>query len=655
MLIVSNITKSYGERFLFSDVSFTASAGDRFGIVGANGSGKTTLFEIIAGNIERDSGDVFIQKGVTLGYLYQNIAFNHEKSLLGEVMGAVSTTQKLEHRKMHIAEQLSETKDSGKQALLLEELADIETRFDSARGYSLEYEAKKILSGLGFGEPDFDRPTGEFSGGWLMRAGMAKLLLSEPDILFLDEPTNHLDLTALIWLEQYLRGYTGTVLIISHDRAFLNRIATRVLALERGKAKLYQGNYDFYRTMREKEEETIAATIKNQERFIEQQQRFIDRFRAKNTKATQVQSRIRRLEKMERAVSDRKDRSVRLRIQPSPRSGKLVISLQNVSFGYDSTPFYRNLDLSLIRGDKAAFVGPNGAGKTTLLKLLAGELQPVDGIRSFGHNVRGVYYAQYQTEQLYAGNTVLAEMRRAAVTETDEQLRTALGAFLFSGDDVLKKVAVLSGGEKARLALAKLFLRPANLLLMDEPTNHLDIPSIDVLIDALTAYDGTLCIVTHDRDLIDCIANKIVEVDNGTVTEYLGNFTDYSEKKERERAPIPETHYQEQPELSGKKELDKERKRREGELRNRLYRESKHIRDRIKKIESDMHGIETRIREIEAILADPSSCNDREIFNKTLGEYDTLKNRKSLLEDEWLELSEKMEATRETVYGKEEE
>ena len=655
MLIVSNITKSYGERFLFSDVSFTASAGDRFGIVGANGSGKTTLFDIIAGNIERDSGDVFIRKGVTLGYLYQNLAFNHEKSLLGEVMGAVSTAHKLEHRKMRIAEQLSETNDSGKQALLLKELADIETRFDSARGYSLEYEAKKILSGLGFGEPDYHRPTGEFSGGWLMRAGMAKLLLSDPDILFLDEPTNHLDLTALIWLEQYLRGYTGAVLIISHDRAFLNRIATRILALERGKAKLYHGDYDFYRTMREKEEETITATIKNQERFIEQQQRFIDRFRAKNTKATQVQSRIKRLEKMERAVSDRKDRSVRVRIHPSPRSGKMVVSLQNVSFGYDSTPFYRNLDLSLIRGDKTAFVGPNGAGKTTLLKLLAGELQPVDGVRSFGHNVRGVYYAQYQTEQLYPDNTVLAEMRRAAVTETDEQLRTALGAFLFSGDDVLKKVAVLSGGEQARLALAKLFLRPANLLLMDEPTNHLDIPSIDVLIDALTAYDGTLCIVTHDRDLIDRIVNKIVEVENGTVTEYLGNYTDYSEKKEREREPIPETPFQEQPELPGKKELDKERKRREGELRNRFYRESKHIRDSIEKIDSDMHGIEARIKEIEAILVDPSNCNDREIFNKTLGEYDTLKNRKSLLEDEWLELSEKMEAVRETVYGKEDE
>ena len=404
MIKVENITKSYGDRILFSDLSFNLTARDRLGIVGTNGSGKTTLFNVIAGITECDSGNVYVQKGAKTGYLEQNMSFDSEHSLMHEVARARSHTQRLEHKKQLIHDMLAETNDPVEQRKLLKELGEIETHYEHSGGYTLEYEAKIILAGFGFKESDYGRPTGEFSGGWLMRAGLAKLLLSEPDILFLDEPTNYLDLDAVIWLEQFLRDYAGAVLLISHDRTFLNRIATTIIALEMSNTRFYNGNYDAYLDMLEKERETIDATIKNQERFIESEQRFINRFRAKNTKSTQVQSRIKRLEKMERTTAVRKERTVKFTIQSSPRSGKAVASLHNLSFGYDNNePLYRGLDLTLLRGDKVALLGPNGAGKTTLMKLLAGMLEPSEGKRTLGHNVKGVYYAQYQTDQLADG------------------------------------------------------------------------------------------------------------------------------------------------------------------------------------------------------------------------------------------------------------
>ncbi|MCE5250002.1 ABC-F family ATP-binding cassette domain-containing protein [bacterium] len=653
MLTVSNISKSFGTRILFSGLSFTLYAGDRYGVIGPNGSGKTTLLDMISGNAEYDTGSIHLQKGATIGYLEQNVSFDSGHGLLGEVMSARTSAQKLEHKRKLILDELAETTDREDQAHLMRELGEIEAHYEHSGGYTLEYEAKIILAGLGFKDVDFSRTMSEFSGGWRMRTGLAKLLLSEPDILLLDEPTNHLDLDAVIWLENYLRDYAGAVLIISHDRRFLNRTVTKIIAMEPGSARLYQGDYDAYRQMRDKEMEIIEATIKNQERFIESEQRFIDRFRAKNTKSTQVQSRIKRLEKMERISAPRTERTVRLFIPPSPRSGKAVLSLAGLSFGYDDTKqVYRNLDLTFVRGDKVALVGPNGAGKTTLLKLLAGTLKQNEGTRTLGHNVQVVYYAQYQTEQLMQDNTVLAEMRRASVDENDERLRTMLGSFLFRGDDVAKKVSVLSGGEKARLALAKLFLRPANLILMDEPTNHLDIPSRDVLVDALQSYDGTLCFVTHDRDLIDRTANKIVEIVDGTVTVYLGNYNEYCYKKEQETgrdaeiSPVSDT-----PSRPTEKILEKDRKRREGELRNELHRKTKHLKQRIGEIEKEIRSIENRIRQIESVLADPLQCNDRVKFNETLNEYEVLKNRKGSLDDEWLDLSMKIDAIKDEMLG----
>jgi len=655
MLIASAISKSYGDRSLFSELSFTLYAGDRLGVVGPNGSGKTTLLNILAGRAETDGGEIFLRKGVTIGYLEQSVSFDGGEKLLAAVLDSEASLEKLDHKRGLIHERLAETDDAGEQATLLGELGEIETRIEHSGAYTREFEAKKVLAGLGFTESDIDRPLEEFSGGWIMRAGLAKLLISEPDILFLDEPTNHLDLDTVIWFETFLATYPGAVIVISHDRAFLNRTATTIVALENDRARLYHGNYDGYIAAREKEREVLEATIRNQERFIESETRFINRFRAKNTKASQVQSRIKRLEKIERVTERARDKTVKLRIPPSPRSGKTVLTLDRVRFGYGGDTIYDDLDLTLVRGDRIALVGPNGAGKSTLLKLMAGVLEPGGGERRLGHNVRPAYYAQHQAEQLTPGNTVLDELRLAAVDETEEQLRTVLGAFLFSGDDVGKRVSMLSGGEQARLALAKLLLHPANLILMDEPTNHLDIPSRDILTAALSSYDGTLCLVTHDRRLIDTVANRVYEVINGVVTVYHGNYSDYTEKKKRERER--EQSYlkirEEQSDAPDRKKSVREQKRLEAELRNRFYREGKDTRERVKAIESEMETLDGRKRELEAALADPASFGDRAELNAALNEYDDVAKRRDALEEEWFELSEKLEALRESIFGEE--
>ncbi len=616
MLTLSGITKAYGGRTLFSDVTLQLNREDRIGLVGPNGAGKSTLFSIILGEEAPDDGQIMTERGVTIGYLPQESAPAGDETVI-EIATAISPEfaklrriiKAWEHDHPIEAEHPEDIHD------------DVHDRYNELNGYQIEAKAKQILAGLSFREKDFDRPAREMSGGWVMRAHLARLLTQEPDLLMLDEPTNHLDLEALLWFQQYLQNYPGTILVISHDREFLNSLVGYIVEIRMSKLIRYRGNYDAYLEQREANEAQLLAAYKNQQREIAALQEFADRFRAKASKASQAQSKLKQIERMEKIEAPTSDdKRVSFRFPQPQRSGQRVIRLKNIHFAYGQNVVYRGIDFEAERGQRIVLVGPNGAGKSTLLKLLAGNITPSQGERELGYNVKAGYYSQYRVDQLDLNRSVLEEALDTPNPVTEQFVRTLLGSFLFRGDDVFKKVSVLSGGEKSRLALVKLLLDPPNLLLMDEPTTHLDMSSIDALLYALDQFEGTLIFISHDVYFIRALANKVVHVNAGVLTHYAGGYQYYLDKTKLESARAGLTaggkntphlasssatkakHAESVPTLSRK-----EQKRLEAEARQARSAKLKGQRQIVHDLEQKIQALEKRQAEITAELEKPET------------------------------------------------
>jgi ATP-binding cassette, subfamily F, member 3 len=522
---LESISKGYGGQALFKDLSWTITSGERIGLVGPNGAGKTTLCRILAGVEEPDDGRMSRARGTTVGYLAQEVSTAGDQSVLAEALGGFEEVWQLEREMEAVAAALA-TAPPDSEALTAR-YGDLQHRFEALGGYRLETEAKTILSGLGFRPADIGRPVAEFSGGWRMRVALARLLLVRPSLLLLDEPTNHLDLESLGWLESFLADYDGTVVVVSHDRYFLNRMVTSIADLTPAGLVVYPGDYDGFLVEREARRQLLEAQARNQAKRIAEIERFVERFRYQATKARQVQSRVKMLDRIDRIELGPEARHIRLAFPQPPRTGRRVAALVGIRKSYGATEVYRGVDFEVERGEKVALVGVNGAGKSTLLKILAGALGFDAGERVLGTHVAVHYYAQHQLDALDVRRTMLEELEGVAPGLGMTRLRTILGTFLFSGDAVEKKVGVLSGGEKARVALAKMLVQPAALLCLDEPTNHLDLASREVLENALAHFPGTIVFISHDRYFINRIATRVVHVDHGTLTSYLGSYDDY--------------------------------------------------------------------------------------------------------------------------------
>ncbi len=537
MLSLVGVSKHYGSQVVLREVDWSVMAGERVGLAGVNGSGKSTLLRIVAGLVEPDRGEVCFKKGATVGYLPQEIIGSRGQTVLASALAAFDEIHALETRCRELEERLeSADASSTEHVRLMEEYASAREEWDHRGSYDLESRAEEVLAGLGFRESDFGRDVGEFSGGWQMRVALARLLLQHPDVLLLDEPTNHLDLEARNWLEGFLAAYPGAVVLVAHDRYFLDVTVTRISEVEAGRLADYACNFSRYEVQKEERLEQARHAYEVQQEEIERTESFIRKFRYQASKAKLVQSRVKQLEKIERLKLPPGTKKLHIRLPPAPRSGRTVLELCAASKRYGDLVVYECLDLVLERGERVALVGPNGAGKTTLVKLLA-DAEPLSaGERRVGHNVELGYFAQDQANVLDPEKTVLGEMTAGAPYDMVPRLREILGAFLFGGDAVDKPTSVLSGGERNRLALAKLLLRPANCLLLDEPTNHLDIHAKDVLLEALTHYEGTIVLVSHDRYILDALPQCVIDVGHGRAVRYLGNYEDYLRKKAAEQA-----------------------------------------------------------------------------------------------------------------------
>jgi ATP-binding cassette, subfamily F, member 3 len=654
MIQAEALDKGYGGQSLFRGLTWRITTGERIGLVGPNGAGKTTLCRILAGLEEPDAGRVTRDRTTTIGYLAQEVAATHagpvgpggapeevapatSVTVLGEALGGFTEVWALEREMEEVAAALATAEEAFAGALTAR-YGDLQHRFEALGGYRLETEAKTILGGLGFRPADFHRPLAELSGGWRMRAALARLLLLRPTLLLLDEPTNHLDLESLAWLEDYLGRYEGAVVVVSHDRYFLNRMVTSIADLGPSGLDLYPGGYDDFLVERDARRALREAQAKNQAKRVVEIERFIERFRYKASKARQVQSRIKMLDRMERIEVDAEARQIRLSFAAPPRTGRRVLALREVHKAYGSHVVYAGVDLEVERGERVALVGVNGAGKSTLLRILAGVLPFERGERALGTSVTVHYYAQHQLDALDPRLTVLEELERVAPDAGQTRLRTLLGAFLFSGDAVEKKVTVLSGGEKARVALAKMLVHPAPLLCLDEPTNHLDLASRDRLEAALAGFPGTIVFISHDRYFINRLATRVVEVASGRLTSYPGDYDEYRAALDRAAAPPPAppaVAATPPPAAPAATAAPASRRRRPG----RADPAVRELRRRVDEIERQIHTLEDRLRELGEALGDPALYTDGERVRAIATERKEAEQQVAWLMREWEDLS----------------
>ncbi|GJL77189.1 MAG: glycosyl transferase family 1 [Nitrospinaceae bacterium] len=639
MIYLQNLNKQYGKKILFKDVNLHLRPKEKLGLIGENGMGKTTLFRVITQMESADSGQVVVRKGAQLAMLAQELTSDGETILERVVMGDAHFADV--SRKMHSLEKNTRLHEESPEKWS-RQYGELQHEFERLHGYERESRAQTILSGLGFKADQWEKPLSEFSGGWRMRVELARLLSRKPDVLLLDEPTNHLDLRSVIWLESFLKSYEGSILLISHDRRFLNGIIKGIVELDRGSLTRYTGNYDNYESLKEAREEQLQAEAVNQRKKIADIEKFVERFRAKASKATQVQSRVKMLSKMDRVETATKSRTIHFRFPQPARTGRMIIELSDVDKSYGPVEVYKNFSTRLERGSKVALVGENGAGKSTLLKLMAGVLGHDNGEIKLGANVTRAYYAQHHSETLVPEHTVLESLEETAGHLMRTQKHNILGAFLFSGDDVNKKVGVLSGGERSRLALARILSNPASFLLLDEPTNHLDMRSTEFLAAALADYEGSLCAISHDRYFLDGIINRVWEVENGTVKEYIGNYSDYeyfkSKEAEREQAKVSETGSKKNNQ-SGQK--NKERKRAEAKERSEKHRQIKPKKSRLSEVEQRLEQVGTEKSKAEQELGDPDihQAGEKVRLLEVLHRQKELSKEEDRLMQEWDELT----------------
>ena len=635
MISINSLTVAYGGFTLLDDINFHISENDRIGLVGKNGAGKSTVLKLICGQQSPTSGKVSLSAGLRIGYLPQIMEHHRGKSVIDEAMTAFSEIFALEDELDSLMKELEvrEDYDSKEYQSLIVRMNDVNDRLSYSRAESPRVQAERTLAGLGFRPEEMERPTETFSQGWNMRIELAKILLSNPDVLLLDEPTNHLDIESIEWLEEYLRQYKGAIVLISHDRKFLDNVTDRTVEIMLGHIHDYKVPYSKYLELRKERLAQQRAAYENQQRMIEKTEDFIERFRYKPTKSNQVQSRIKQLDKLERIEVDIEDNSaLTVKFPPAPRSGDIVFKATGLSAGYPEKTVFTGADIEVRRGEKVALVGRNGEGKTTLMRILTRELEPLAGEAVIGHNVNIGYYAQNQEDILDKQETVFGTLDRIAVGDIRTKLRDILGAFLFKGEDIDKKVAVLSGGERARLAMAKLMLKPYNLLALDEPTNHMDIRSKDILKQALKKYDGSLIIVSHDRDFLDGLVDKLYEFRDGKVKEHLGGVEDFLRRLKIETLNELERHKSVPSEPAARETAKSDESKAEYQKNKFISKEERKIKNRISFLEKCIGELETRMKAIETTLAAPRPDDD--IMDLTR-EYLELKRDLDAKTEEW--------------------